>query len=194
MRTPAVPVRQDRGRNSVQRVAAKQKQAAPVLVAIGDVQVSISRPNSCVKAIVLAREVGMSESKHMRNQNFCKRGIHRWPGNAHRLVAIVMLSCLPTVLITTIGFPAASPGSNGEPVPDVAPKKPSVPGVPPPIAPSPIDPGIQHVPEKQGNPKGAVKPPDLDPGISKNPDAMLPANKESDPSGEAAPQKKLNVR
>lgn len=62
------------------------------------------------------------------------------------------------------------------------------------IPPSQIDPGILHVPEQRGNPRATVKPPDLDPGISKNPDVAPPAQENINPSGEGSTQGKPEVQ
>ena len=43
--------------------------------------------------------------------------------------------------------------------------------------------GIQVVPEKRGDPRVAVKPRDLDPGISTIPDVEPPAHKGINPPG-----------
>lgn len=71
---------------------------------------------------------------------------------AHRLVAIAILSLLPALAISTVGFPPAPPESGGEPASGITPEKPLESGVPL-IPPShQIDPGIQRVPEKRGDP------------------------------------------
>jgi hypothetical protein len=46
------------------------------------------------------------------------------------------------------------------------------------------------VPEQRGDPRSTVKRPDLDPGISKNPDVAPPAQGDINPSGEGGTQGK----
>ncbi len=116
-----------------------------------------------------------------------------WFGKAPLLLAILMLSLLPTVALSADGgSPPRPPESRGEPAPGIAPKTPLEPGVPP--APSKIDPGIQHVPETRRDPGGAVKPPNLDPGIATNPDTAPPARKGTNPPGGDTPPRKPGVR
>jgi len=118
----------------------------------------------------------------------------RWLGRIHPFVTIAILSLLPPLALSALGAPpAVPPESGGKPTPGVAPDKPLDSGVPP-AAPSNIDPGIQHVPEKRSDSRGTVKPPDLDPGISKNPDVAPPANKDINPPGAGTPKKKPDVR
>ena len=82
-------------------------------------------------------------------------------------MAIAILSFLPALAGSAVGFPLAPPESGDDPTPGKAHEQPSaVPRIPPPR----IDPGIQHVPEKRGDPRAAVKPPNLDQGMSTNPD------------------------
>jgi hypothetical protein len=121
----------------------------------------------------------------------CSRGPHalsseRWPGKVPRLMAIALLSLLPAVAVSAIGFPPIRAVSGSEPAAGSPPQKPLESGTPS-IPPSQIDPGIQHVPEKRGDPRAAVKPPNLDPGISTNPDVAPPAAKGVNPPGSTPP-------
>ena len=143
--------------------------------------------------IITDDEVSMSWSKHRYGRAphaFSTRG---WSRKAPRLVAIAILSLLPTLAISAAEPPPAPPERAGEPTPGKAPEKPLESGVPP-ISPSRIDPGIQHVPEKRGDPRGAVKPPNLDPGIATNPDVAPPAQKGGNPPGGGTPEGKPDVR
>jgi hypothetical protein len=85
--------------------------------------------------------------------------------------------------------------SGGESAPGFTLEKPLESGVPP-IPPSQIDPGIQHVPKEHGDPdpRAAVKPPNLDPSISTNPDVVPPAREDMNPLGGGAPKGKPNLR
>ena len=105
------------------------------------------------------------------------------------LMAIAILSLLPAMAGSAVGFPLAPAESGGDPTPGKAPERPLGSAVPR-IPPSRIDPGIQHVPEKQGDPRAAVKPPNLDQGISTNPDVAPSAQKDS----RGTPQGKPSVR
>jgi len=103
------------------------------------------------------------------------------------MVTFLMLSLLPVVAHAGDGLPSSPPASGSAPDPGAIPEKMMEPGSVP-TSPSQIDPGIQHVPEKRGDPRGAVKPPTLDPGISKNPDVAPPAQKGiNPPAGGAKP-------
>ena len=87
-----------------------------------------------------------------------------------RFVAIAILSLFPAFAIAAEShLPAQLPESGSGPAPKITPEKPSESGVPA-IPPSHMDPGIVHTPEKRGDSRGYVKPPNLDPSISKNPD------------------------
>jgi hypothetical protein len=108
-------------------------------------------------------------------------------------MAIVMLSLFPAVAVSAVGFPPVRAVSGSEPATGIPPEKPLESGAPP-IPPSQIDPGIQHVPEKHGDPRAVVKPPNLDPGISTNPDVAPPAAKGINPPGGSPPPEKPNVR
>ena len=112
----------------------------------------------------------------------------RWPGKVPRLVAITLLSLLPAVVVSAVGFPPVRAVSGSEPASSSPPQKLLESGTPS-VPPSQIDPGIQHVPEKQGDPRAAVKPPNLDPGISTNPDVAPPAAKGVNPPGSKPPGK-----
>jgi hypothetical protein len=123
----------------------------------------------------------------------CGRGPHalsveRWPGKVPRLMAIALLSLLPAVAVSAVGFPPIRAVSGSEPASGSPPQKPLESGTPS-VPPSQIDPGIQHVPEKQGDPRAAVKPPNIDPGISTNPDVAPPAAKGINPPGSPPPGK-----
>ncbi|MDP1769801.1 MAG: hypothetical protein Q8L74_13500 [Nitrospirota bacterium] len=100
-------------------------------------------------------------------------------------MAIGLVSLLLAVVVSAIGFPPVKAVSGGEPASGSAPQKSLEFGTPS-IPPSQIDPGIQHVPEKQGDPRAAVKPPNLDPGISTNPDMTPQAPKGINPLGGGA--------
>jgi hypothetical protein len=57
-----------------------------------------------------------------------------------------------------------------------------------------MDPGIQHMPEKLGDPRGSMKPPNIDPNMSMNPDVAPSPRKGVNPPGEGTPQGKPDVR
>ena len=127
----------------------------------------------------------------------CGRGTHvfstrRLSSKASGFVAIAMLSLLPALAISADRLPPAPPEGGGAPTPEPIPKEKES-GVPH-IPPSQIDPGILHVPEQRGDPRATVKPPDLDPGISKNPDVAPPAREDINPSGEGRTQGKPEVQ
>ena len=113
---------------------------------------------------------------------------------AHRLVAIAILILLPLLAVAAdILPPAQLPESGGGPTPGITPERPSESGVPA-IPPSHIDPGIQHMPERRGDPRGSVTPPNLDPNMSTNPDvAPSPREGINTPDG-ARPQGKPGVQ
>lgn len=112
----------------------------------------------------------------------------RWHVNVPRLIVIALLSIFSAVVVSAVGFPPVKAASGSEPASGSPPQKPLESGTPS-IPPSQIDPGIQHVPEKQGDPRAAVKPPNLDPGIATNPDVAPPAVKGSNPPGSTPPEK-----
>ena len=123
----------------------------------------------------------------------CGRGRHtlyseRWHGKVPRLMAVALLSLLLAVAVSAVGFPPVRAVSASEPASGSPSQKPSESGTPS-IPPSQIDPGIQHVPEKQGDPRATVKPPNIDPGISRNPDVAPPAAKDINPPGSTPPGK-----
>ena len=101
---------------------------------------------------------------------------------------IALLSLLLAVAVSAVGFPTAWAVSGSEPASGSPPQKPLESGTPS-VPPSQIDPGIHHVPEIQGDPRAAVKPPNLDLGISKNPDVAPPAAKGINPPGSTPPGK-----
>lgn len=136
----------------------------------------------------------MSGSTHDCAKIPCSLSKTKWLGRIHPFVTIAILSLLPPLALSAMGAPpAVPPESGGKPTPGTPPEKPLSSGVPP-AAPSNIDPGIQHVPDKRGDSGGTVKPPDLDPGISKNPDVAPPANKDINPPGAGTPKKKPDPR
>ena len=110
----------------------------------------------------------------------------KWHVNVPRLMVIALLSLLPTVVVSAVGLLPVKAASGSEPASGSPAQKPLKSGTPS-IPPSQIDPGIQHVPEKQGDPRAAVKPPNLDPSISTNPDVALPAAKGMNPPGSTPP-------
>jgi len=119
---------------------------------------------------------------------FCTR---RVSGKTSGFVAITILSLLPALAISADRLPPAPPEGDGAPTPGPTPKGESA---VPPSPPSKIDPGILHVPDQRGDPRAAVKPPDIDPGISKNPDAAPPAQKDINPSNEGTTQGEPEAR
>lgn len=83
----------------------------------------------------------------------------------------------PALAVSAVGFLPAPPESGSKPASGITPEKPLESGVPL-IPPSHQgDPGIQLVSEKRGDPRVAVKPRDLDPGIPTIPDVAPPAHK-----------------
>ena len=71
--------------------------------------------------------------------------------NVYRLVAIAILTLLPAFAVAADILPPAPPENGGGQAPDISPERPSESGVPA-IAPSHIDPGMQHMPEMRGDP------------------------------------------
>ena len=80
-----------------------------------------------------------------------------------------------------------------KPAPGITPERPSESGAPA-IPPSHMDPGMQHMPERRGDPRGSVKPPNLDPGMSTNPDVAPPQREDVNPPGGVMPQGKPNIQ
>jgi hypothetical protein len=113
--------------------------------------------------------------------------------SVHRLVAIAILALLPAFAVAADVLPPAPPEGGGGPAPRTTPERPSESGAPA-IPPSRMDPGMQHMPEKRGDPRGSVKPPNLDPGMSTNPDVAPSPSEGSNPPGGAKPQEKPDVR
>lgn len=114
--------------------------------------------------------------------------------NVHRVVAIAILTLLPAFAVAADVLPPAHlPESGSRPIPDITPDRPSGSGVPA-IAPSHMDPGIQHVPEKRGDPQASVKPPNLDPNMSTNPDVAPPSREGVNPPGGVMPQGKPAIQ
>ena len=108
----------------------------------------------------------------------------------HRLVAIAILTVFPAFAVAAdILPPAQSPESGGGTSPGLTPERPST-SVVPAIPPSRIDPGIQHAPERRGDPRGSVKPPNLDPSMSTNPDSAPSPREGVNPPGGTKPQGK----
>ena len=134
----------------------------------------------------------MSLSKHECGKVSRPFSTKRVSGKTPGFVAIAILSLLPSLAISADRPSPAPPGGGGAPTPGPIPEK-KEPGVPP-MPPSQIDPGIQHVPEQRGDPRGTVKPPDLDPGIVTNPDMAPPAKKDVNPSGEGTTHGKPEAR
>ena len=130
----------------------------------------------------------------MRSTRMCENdspslSLRRWSGKQNQLVSILILSLLPVVTYAADGLPSSPPAGSRAPDPGVIPEQMIEPGKVPP-APSKIDPGIQHMPEKLGDPRGAVKPPSIDPGISKNPETSPPGKKGiNSPDGRTPPGK-----
>ncbi|MDO9118120.1 MAG: hypothetical protein Q7U39_09195 [Nitrospira sp.] len=134
----------------------------------------------------------------MRSTRMCEHdspslALRRWSGKPNQLASILILSFLPVVTYAADGLPSSPPAGSRAPDPGVIPEQMIEPGKVPP-APSKSDPGIQHMPEKLGDPRGAVKPPSLDPGISKNPDAVPPAQKSINPPAGGSPPGKSGGR
>ena len=104
--------------------------------------------------------------------------------NLHQLVGIVILTLLPAFAVAADVLPPAQlPESGSGPSPNITPERPSGSDVPA-IPPSRMDPGIQHLPERRGDPHGFVKPPNLDRSMSTNPDvAPSPPEGINPPSG-----------
>lgn len=194
VRTRAVPVRPSQGKNSVRQTVGRLKPATPVPVAIRDAERSNSGPGPCRgPEHSKSSEVNMMRSTRMCEHDSLSLSLRRRSGKPSRLVSILILTLLPVVTYAADGLPSSPPAGGRAPDPGAIPEKMIEPGKVP-TAPSKSDPGIQHMPEKLGDPRGAVKPPSLDPGISKNPDAGSPASKETNPRGAETPQKKPGVR
>lgn len=117
----------------------------------------------------------------------------RWPGKVPGLVAIAILSLLPALAIAADGSSPVLPESGGGPASGLPLEKELESGVPP-IPPSRIDPGILHMREKREDPRGVVKPLDLDPGIATNPDVAPPAQQGINPPGGGTPHAKPDIR
>jgi len=112
----------------------------------------------------------------------------------HRLVAVAILALLPTFAEAADVLPPDQlPKSGGGPAPDIIPERAPESGGPT-IPPSRIDPGIQHKPERLGDPRDSIKPPNLDPNMSTNPDVAPSPRKGINPPGEGTPQGKPDVR
>ena len=108
----------------------------------------------------------------------------------HRLVAIAILTLLPAFAAAADVLPPAQlPESGGGPVPNITPGIVPESGVPA-IPPSRIDPGIQHMPERRGDSRSSVKPPNIDPNMSTNPDVAPSPREGINPPGGARPQGK----
>lgn len=135
----------------------------------------------------------MMRSTRMCEHDFLSLSLRRRSGKPSRLVSILILTLLPVLTYAADGLPSSPPAGGRAPNPGAIPEKMIEPGKVP-TAPSKSDPGIQHMPEKLGDPRGAVKPPSLDPGISKNPDAVVPPQKGINPPGGGTPPGKSGVR
>ena len=136
----------------------------------------------------------MSRSKHRYGRVPHSLSTRRWSGKALRLVAVAILTLLPAFAVAAdVVPPAQLPESGGGPAPNIAPERALESGVPA-IPPSRIDPGIQHMPERRGDPRGSVKPPNLDPNMSTNPDVAPSPREGINPPGGARPQGKPGVQ
>jgi hypothetical protein len=130
---------------------------------------------------------------HTCENDISSLSLRRCCGNVNRVVSILILSLLPVVAHAADGLPLSPPAGSRAPDPGAIPEEMVEPGKVP-TAPSKSDPGIQHMPEKLGDPRGAVKPPDLDPGISTNPDVAPRAKKGINPPEGGTPPGKSGVR
>ena len=111
-----------------------------------------------------------------------------------RLVAVAILTLLPPFAVAADVLPPAQlPERSGGPAPEISPDRASESGVPT-IPPSRIVPGIQHMPERRGDSRGSVKPPNLDPIMSTNPDVASSPREGINPPGGGTPQGKPDVR
>lgn len=179
----AVPVRSSPGKNSVRRTVGRLKPVPPVLVVIGDAEVKNKRKQTEPTGdgtLPQSREVSMKRFTHTCENDSPSLSLRRWCGKPNRVMSILILSLLPVVAHAADGLPSSPPADRRAPDPGTIPEKMIEPGKAP-TAPSKSDPGIQHVPEKLGDPRGVVKPPSLDPDISKNPEAAPPAQKGINP-------------
>jgi hypothetical protein len=114
--------------------------------------------------------------------------------NVHRLVALAILTLLPAFAVAADALPPVQLSeSGGGSAPDITPERASESRIPA-IPPSRMDPGIQHTPEKLGDPRGSMKPPNLDPNMSMNPDVAPSPRKGVNPPGKGTPQGKPDVR
>jgi len=134
----------------------------------------------------------MSWSKHEYGRVLRVFSTRRGSREASGFVAIAILSLLPALAISADRLPPAPPEGGGAPPPVPIPeeRESGVPSTPPskPAA------GIPPVPEQRGDPHAPVTPPDIDPGISKNPDAAPPAQKNINPSDEGTTQGEPEAR
>ena len=145
-------------------------------------------------ATITDDEVKKLWSKNRYGRVLLSRSTRWWSGKAPRLVAIAILSLFPTFAIAADVLRSDQfPESGGKPTPGIIPEKPSESGAPT-IPPSRIDPGMQHSPEMRGDPRGSVKPPNLDPSMSTNPDKSLLDQKGINPPGGGTPQGKPDLR
>ena len=136
----------------------------------------------------------MSWLKHRLSRVPRSLSVKWWSVQALRLAAVAILTFLPVFTVAAeILPPPQLPESGSGPAPGTTPEKPSE-SVVPAIPPSRIDPGIQHAPERHGDPRGSVRPPNLDPNMSMNPDKSLPEQKGINPPGGGTPQGKPDVR
>jgi hypothetical protein len=143
-----------------------------------------------INKVLTGKEVSVSGSNHECGRVPLSRPNRRCPAKVHRLVAIAILILLPVFAIAADVLPPSQlPESGGMPAPGIIPERPSESGVPA-IPPSRIDPGIQHTPERRGDPRGSVKPPNLDPSMSTNPDVAPSPREGTNPPGGARPQGK----
>jgi hypothetical protein len=111
-----------------------------------------------------------------------------------RLVTVAILTLLPVFAVAADVLPPTQlPEGGDRPAPDITPERAPESGIPT-VPPSRIDPGIQHMPERRGDSRGSVKPPNLDPNMSTNPDVAPAPREGANPPGEGAPKGKPNVR
>jgi hypothetical protein len=111
-----------------------------------------------------------------------------------RLVTVAILTLLPVFAVAADVLPPTQlPEGGDRPAPDITPERAPESGIPT-VPPSRIDPGIQHMPEGRGDSRGSVKPPNLDPNMSTNPDVAPAPREGANPPGEGAPKGKPNVR
>jgi hypothetical protein len=168
----------------------------PVPVVMGDAEVKRRRKQAeplRAGAVTRSNEVSMKRFIHTCENDIPSLSFRRWCGNPSRVMSILILSLLPVVAHAADGLSSSPPVGSRAPDPGAIPEKMIEPGKVP-TAPSKSDPGIQHMPEKLGDPRGAVKPPSLDSGMSTNPDVASPAQKGINPHEGGTPPGKSGGR